>query len=198
MHTRVWILQFRATGLVSSLIRWQTRSEDSHSAIVIGDVDDVVFGVGDRALTVPHITGTLYESREGVGVRTLGLNRVVPNADLSWYGWPTPPKGLQSVQWLELGPAVDVTDLEDFLKLQAGKKYDYTMVARFLTRRQESRASSEKWFCSELVFAAVQVAGVDLLRDTEPWEVSPGLLARSPFLFPKWESRRLDIIPASK
>jgi uncharacterized protein YycO len=69
-----------------------------------------------------------------------------------------------------------------FLAAQLGKPYDYTMVARFLTRRQESRRTSGKWFCSELVYAATIKYGARLLRDTAPWEVSPALLARSPFL----------------
>lgn len=79
------------------------------------------------------------------------------------------------------------TQLDDmlaFLDAQVGKGYDWTMVARFVTRRQESRASSDRWFCSELAFAAFQQAGVTLLRATEPWEVSPGMLARSPLLLP--------------
>ncbi len=69
-----------------------------------------------------------------------------------------------------------------FVNCQCGKPYDYTMVARFVSRRQETRKSSGKWFCSELVFAAFQKAGIELLARTEPWEVSPGLLAKSPLL----------------
>lgn len=65
---------------------------------------------------------------------------------------------------------------------QCGKKYDLTMVLRFLTRRPASRRSSNKWFCSELVYAAFAHVGIDLLRDTEPWEVSPNMLRRSPLI----------------
>lgn len=72
--------------------------------------------------------------------------------------------------------------LSRFLRSQLGKPYDWTMVARFITREQETRSSTGKWFCSELVFAAFLEANVELLRDTHPWEVSPGLLARSPLL----------------
>lgn len=70
--------------------------------------------------------------------------------------------------------------VKQFLFAQAGKSYDWTMVIRFITRRQESRKSTGRWFCSELVFAAFLHAGVALLARTEPWEVSPGLLAKSP------------------
>jgi uncharacterized protein YycO len=69
-----------------------------------------------------------------------------------------------------------------FAMSQLGKPYDYTMVARFVTRRTESTRTKEKWFCSELVFAAFLHAGLPLLRDTQPWEVSPELLSKSPYL----------------
>jgi len=55
-------------------------------------------------------------------------------------------------------------------------------VARFVSRRQASRASRGKWFCSELAFAAARKGGVHLLKNVEPWEVSPGGLSRSPLL----------------
>lgn len=73
-------------------------------------------------------------------------------------------------------------EINEWLYRQQGKKYDYTMVFRFLSRRQETRRSRGKWFCSELVFAAFKRVGIDLLNATEPWEVSPGLLSKSPLL----------------
>lgn len=85
--------------------------------------------------------------------------------------------------------AVEVPDglttiMQSFLDAQLGKPYDVTMVLRFITRRQETRRCKGRWFCSELVAAAFQTAGIPLLARTEPWEVSPGLLARSPLLKP--------------
>jgi uncharacterized protein YycO len=74
---------------------------------------------------------------------------------------------------------------------QLGKPYDYTMVARFVTRRTESTRTKEKWFCSELVFAAFLHAGLPLLRDTQPWEVSPELLSKSPYLVEAGTNRTL-------
>jgi uncharacterized protein YycO len=73
-------------------------------------------------------------------------------------------------------------DIAKFLDRQLGKPYDYTMVLRFITRQQEDRKSVGKWFCSELVFAAVQKVGVNLLNNAEPWEISPVLLSFSPLL----------------
>lgn len=89
------------------------------------------------------------------------------------------------------GPAQDTLILR-FLEAQLGKKYDYTMVIRFITREQETRASSGKWFCSELVFAAFLAAGIALLARTEAWEVCPGLLARSPSAKPAYEKTLSD------
>lgn len=148
---QITVALFRGPGLVSRLIRWQTRSAYSHAAMILP-------------------SGAVIESREGKGVRQL------------------PKLAPQNGEVVDLF-SVEVTDsqLEDiawFLNAQLGKAYDWTMVARFLTRRQESRGSTGKWFCSELVYAAFQQSGVDLLRATEPWEVSPGLLARSPLLNP--------------
>lgn len=151
---RVTVALFQGPGLVSRLIRWQTRSAYSHAAIVLPN-------------------NSVYESREGIGVRQL------PRLE---------PKNGEQIDFF----AVEVTETQlaeitEFLKRQLGKRYDWTMVARFITRRQESRSTSDKWFCSELVFAAFKVAGVILLRDTDPWEVSPGLLARSTLLLPESE-----------
>lgn len=76
----------------------------------------------------------------------------------------------------------DYSKVIKFVEAQEGKKYDYTSVLRFISRRQESRKSRGKWFCSELVFAALEKGGLKLFSRCEPWEVSPGLLSMSPFL----------------
>ena len=68
-----------------------------------------------------------------------------------------------------------------FLGRQVGKPYDLSMVIRFLTRQQETRESKGKWFCSELVAAALGKA-VPVLARIEPWAVSPGMLSYSPLL----------------
>jgi len=71
-----------------------------------------------------------------------------------------------------------------FAMAQVGKAYDFTSVLRFISRRQERRTDSGKWFCSELVFAALQKGGVNVLERIQPWAVSPGMLACSPLLLP--------------
>jgi uncharacterized protein YycO len=67
---------------------------------------------------------------------------------------------------------------------QIGKPYDYLAILRFVTRRRHD--DHARWFCSELVFEFAAQMGVRLLERTEAWEVSPGMLARSPLL------RRVD------
>lgn len=152
MTPRVFIVLYSGSSLISRLIRWQTRSEYSHAALLFED-------------------DWFIEAREFSRVHaTLGLQR---------------KKGESVDIFTVEGMTFDqVHELRAFAVRQLGKKYDYRMVARFLSRRQQDRASRRKWFCSELVFAAFRHAGVSLLRATEPWEVSPGLLARSPALRP--------------
>lgn len=112
--------------------------------------------------------GMVMESREWKGVRMLTAHEQADGETIDRFTVYATP--------------FQAAKVRAFCFDQLGKPYDWTMVARFVTRRQESRASSGKWFCSELVFAACLHAGIVLLRDTQPWEVSPGLLARSPFL----------------
>lgn len=155
---QVLVALFRdASGVVGRVIRWQTRSRYSHAALVFRQ--DGQDGKKDQ----PEV----IEAREFEGVRiTDGIVGGAAVVDLFR---------------VELS-AVQLFEVRSFAFGQIGKGYDYTMVARFISRRQASRRTSGKWFCSELVFAALQKAGVNLLERTEPWEVSPGMLARSPLL----------------
>jgi hypothetical protein len=61
-----------------------------------------------------------------------------------------------------------------------GRGYDWWSIIRFVSRRRMPH--NDRWFCSELVFAALSHAGVRLLERIAPWEVSPGLLSISPLL----------------
>lgn len=72
--------------------------------------------------------------------------------------------------------------LMDFLVDQLGMGYDYKGVLRFLSRDPDIDQVRKCWFCSELVYAAYQAADVNLFNDSESWEISPGMLARSPLL----------------
>lgn len=111
----------------------------------------------------------IIEAREGKGVQRLTDFHLKAGERVELYRVNGATDEEVSAAWM-------------FAADQTGKAYDWTMVLRFVSRRQESRSSSGKWFCSELVYAAFLSAGVELLRATEPWEVSPGLLGRSPYL----------------
>ena len=69
--------------------------------------------------------------------------------------------------------------IADFLTAQVGKGYDYRGVLRFISR--SDRTSIRRWFCSEMVFAAFQCAGVYLLH-VDAYKVSPTLLSYAPGL----------------
>lgn len=71
--------------------------------------------------------------------------------------------------------------IEGFLLEQIGKKYDWLGILGF-PFRSKNLQDPDRWFCSELVFYAFKQAGVGLLRDTHPSEVSPRLFLKSPFL----------------
>jgi uncharacterized protein YycO len=76
---------------------------------------------------------------------------------------------------------IQVELIESFAKRQVGIPYDYLGVLRFLTRR---KVENRKWFCSELVFAAMVRAGLQPLARILPCQVSPGDLSHSPLLIP--------------
>ena len=119
------------------------------------------------------LDGPVIESREFRGVRA--LDRLDPGEDVDLFSVITSRDERHQIRM--------------FLYDQVGKPYDYTMVARFISRRSSAGWTEERWFCSELVFAAFAAAGIHLLRGIEPWAVSPGLLALSPLLRPEIRER---------
>src|SRR5688572_7314948 len=82
---------------------------------------------------------------------------------------------------------------EEFARKQVGKQYDFLAIIRFVDRAKMPR--NNKWFCSELVFEALEHAGVTLLFNIPSWAVAPGHLAWSTRLkldksnFPKRDRR---------
>ncbi len=65
-----------------------------------------------------------------------------------------------------------------FVELQIGKKYDYMGLVGFYFNSGIHNES--KWFCSELFAAACRYAGVALLNNMDPYQVSPHLASVSP------------------
>jgi uncharacterized protein YycO len=146
-YSKCRVLLFRGRGIVSGLIRWQTRGQYSHAAMLLPD-------------------GRVLESWEGAGVRITEL-RDWAGVDVYEVPWMT------AAQW-QTAIALATKHV--------GKKYDWWSVIRFVSRRK--MPANDRWFCSELVFHALQAAGVNLLERIDPAEVSPGMLALSPLLVP--------------
>lgn len=114
------------------------------------------------ALLLPD--GRILESWQGSGVRIRELS--------DWSGIDRfRVAGITASQW---GRAIS------FAEDQVGSGYDYISVLRFVSRR--NAPENGRWFCSELVAAALQVAGVQLLARVDPAEVSPAMLSWSPLL----------------
>lgn len=107
--------------------------------------------------------GAIYEAREFKGVRRF-TKPIIGDIDIFQVNNLTMEQEREA---------------EQFLLRQVGKKYDYTMVMRFITRRNETRKSSGKWFCSELAAAVCAKINAPLFANTEPWEVPPSWIHRS-------------------
>ncbi len=141
------VLLFRGKGIISALIRWQTRGEYSHAALLLPD-------------------GRIVESWQGDGVR---IKTLTDWKNIDRLHIPV----MSDSQW---------ADAIAFALAEVGRGYDYWAIIRFISRRR--MPENDKWFCSELVFAALAHVGVKLFERIEPWAVSPGLLAISPMLSP--------------
>lgn len=139
------MLLFRGRGLISTAIRWQSRSIYSHAALLMRD-------------------GRIVESWQGAGVR---VKTLTDWSDIDVFDIPL----FDELDW-------DLA-IEYALEL-VGRGYDYKAVLRFVSR--QPAADNDRWFCSELVFAAVESAGLPLLSRTSAAAVSPGMLALSPLL----------------
>jgi uncharacterized protein YycO len=141
------VLLYRSKGIISSLIRWQTRSPYAHVALLFDDE-------------------TIIEAhwKPGVYSRKLDQSDDLPNVD--WFKVETTPEQEQAIRhWAES---------------TLGCRYDTLAILRFISRRKMT--DNNRWFCSEHVFEAFRKAGIRLLERTEAWEVSPGLLVRSPLM----------------
>jgi len=154
---------YRGISLTSWAIRWRTWSVYSHASLWI-DPEERESGGGE-----------IEAWPQGAGGQPGGVQRHnrlgaahTPGTEIDLYDI----QGITSLQEHAVW---------DFAMHQVGMRYDYHGVAGFLSRRHGAN-NTGKWFCSELVFAALAYAGVHLLRRIEPHQVDPGLLARSPLL----------------
>jgi uncharacterized protein YycO len=138
----------------------------------------------------PGIIGTLirWQTRSPVNHAAILIGddvyeATMPRVRVRRFGRRDELAEVYAIEDLCFGPGTHgEASVRRFLLKQLGKPYDFSSVARFVTRKQERRESAGHWFCSELVYAALAKAGLRVLERSEPWEVSPGMLRRSPLL----------------
>lgn len=147
------ILLYKRKGFFNSLIRWQTRAK-----------------LYTHAAFVDEFHGKVYEAMQGKGVicRAYDSNHDDKPTDCDIFTCAKPLT------------RAECDTIRTFLIKQVGKSYDWPMIFGFVTRRsREARKSSEKWFCSELVSAALELVSRPLFRNTHPWEIDPDMIAQS-------------------
>ena len=72
-------------------------------------------------------------------------------------------------------------DFELFLQSKLGSKYDFRGILGFALK-SKSTQSDMAYFCSELLFEALQHIGINLLQNTTAEQVDPALFIKSPLL----------------
>lgn len=70
--------------------------------------------------------------------------------------------------------------IENYLCEQVGKPYDWVGVFRFVPRLSTNKNQTGRWFCSELVMAALKKANINPLKRIPNYKVTPGMLVTSP------------------
>ncbi len=150
---KVFIAQYQGIGILSRGIEFFTRSDWSHSAIVISA--EGLF--------------TIYEAwgRKGV-VKADGDNLV---SVLSANHHPGTKVDLFTVDL----PLHNI----DFLEAQVGKKYDWSLINKFVTR--QPAAINDRWICSELTGEFCKRSGLPL-QHMPTWKMAPEHVGTSPQL----------------
>lgn len=133
---------YHGTSLLSRIIRFRSWSTYSHVSYVRSDGMEVE-ALGRNGVTDWHPIGDLHK----------------PGTEIEVYQ--------------VLGETAEQrTAVEEFLRRQIGKKYDWLGLFGFITRRDFAQ-NQDKWFCSELVFAAYEEARRPLLKRIPAWRVMP-------------------------
>lgn len=138
---------YQGRSAMSRVIRWLTRSDYSHVAVVLND-------------------GRVVEAWSG-GVRIVDSlsDQHTPGTTVDLFEFDPPlTQGQEGAG-------------ERYLLGRIGKRYDWTGVFRFVTRRRGSDANRD--FCSELLDQTVRAMELTLFRHTQSWEIPPGWVPRS-------------------
>jgi hypothetical protein len=115
--------------------------------------------------------GTEWQSKPGRGV--------CKGKPLGWLA--EPGSRCELYEFIQPITEDDLQQITAFLIEEEGSGYDYKGILGFLLRWRSQ--STDKWFCSELVFSACLAAGRRLLNNREPWQISPVDLTESPLLY---------------
>jgi len=154
------LLYYHGKSWVSKAIQWQSRSPISHIAM---RRDDVTIEAWHKPLPFGKVQKN--EGKLSPFVLHTPGTRIdvftVPRLDEPGGEW------IQGRAW-------------SWALSQVGKKYDFRMVLRFVPRMSETKASADKWFCSELVTMAFTVGSYPLLERQSAAFVAPGALYISP------------------
>lgn len=147
------ILLYKGKSWISKAIQWQTFGPYSHAGWWCSD-------------------GTVVEAwhKGGVSHNDSPATLHEPGTEIDVFGI----RGASEEQLFMI---------EQFMKDEIGKKYDFAPVLRGFPLRL-NRDNPNKWFCSELVFSKVRKAGIDLLREVPAFKVHPTLLSYSPLIEP--------------
>lgn len=154
--TKTKYLGICGTGPISRAIRWQTRGEISHTAIL-----NVRSGQVVEALA--HVPGDPWYQPGRVVCR-----------NLSEYDPKT-----RCYVYESKNPEFNHCQAWDFAMNQVGMGYDYMGVVRFVSRKSHALEDVVEWFCSEVGTMFGRVGG-DLVQHLPAWDVSPKLHAASP------------------
>lgn len=159
------ILLHSGPGLISTLIKAQTRGEFSHCSVWFPETEEV------------------FESREFKGVQKIHKDDILraiaqdPRIKVNVYRMALPHDDRKAREWM---------------MSQLGKSYDYRSVIRFVTRLKPRE--DETYFCSEFGFTAVEKSGHPKLLNCNAGMVSPVLMSISPHLIfesslPEWHAQ---------
>lgn len=147
---------YRGTSLLSRAIQWRTWSCYSHASWICRDRQHC------------------YEAwKEGVTYGRIDAHHK-PGTVIDLFEVDLPRK-------YHYAEAEFYREVEKHLATQLGKKYDIRGLLSFVSRREKQ--NQDRWFCSELVFWALEQAGALLLR-APAYKVAPGTLSLSPLLRP--------------
>lgn len=153
MHSSPVICLHKGTSLISRLIRWHSRGEYSHASIILPD---------GRHFEAREFRGVLRHASFKLTNKTEQVDRFVLKVSLN---------------------EQELNFLTTWLEHQVGKPYDWPMVFGFISHSEvEGHESAGKWFCSELVYAALQAIGRPLLATHEAWRIDPATLGLSPLI----------------